>query len=94
MRIPKKVKVGGITYKIKYVDSDVNDLFAGDCDYNCSLLRISKSSKKQEKELTFLHELLHTMFYHCNLNQDEHEIEVLSHALHMVIKDNPNIFTE
>ena len=45
-------------------------------------------------ELTFLHELIHTIFYHCDIEQDEHVVEALAQALYMIIKDNPGIFKD
>lgn len=93
MKIPKKVKVGGITYKVKNVGIiSCGTNCCGSCDLDNSVIELLKKHKKQAKEQTFLHELLHAMFYHCNLEQDEHLIEVLAQALYMVIKDNPEVF--
>lgn len=93
MKIPKKVKVGGITYKVKDVDiisSGTSD--CGICSLDDSCIELLRKHKKQAKEITFLHELLHAIFYHCAMEQDEHVVEVLANALHMVIKDNPEMF--
>lgn len=95
MKIPKKVKVGGITYKVKRVDLiHGGTTICGQCDCNRSAIELLNSSKKQQMEITFLHELLHTIFYHCDIEQDEHVVEALAQALYMIIKDNPGIFKD
>lgn len=93
MKIPKKVKVGGTTYKIKNVDIiSAGTGLNGLCDYDNSVIELLKSHKQQAKEEVFLHELIHALFYHCDLKQDEHTVELLAQALYMVIKDNPEVF--
>ena len=58
MKIPKKVKVGGITYKIKNVDIiSAGSGTCGCCSFDDSIIELLKGHKKQAKELTFLHEL-------------------------------------
>lgn len=98
MKIPKKVKVGGVTYKVKEVD-EVQQI-------NCrngfttvglwepieSVIYLDKHLEKQAKERMFLHELFHAIFDHCNIEQAEDKVELLSTALYMVIKDNPELF--
>lgn len=94
MKIPKKIKVGGITYKVKNVDIiTAGTGVCGSCNYDNSTIELLKKHKRQAKEQTFIHELLHAIFYHCNIEQDEHKIELLAQALYMVIKDNPGIFS-
>lgn len=95
MRIPKKLKVGGVIYKIKHVNvSSVGSGPIGSFSSDCSEIEIRKGLEKQQEELTLLHELIHALFIHCDINQDEHKVELLSQALYMVIKDNPDLFKE
>lgn len=93
MKIPKKVKVGGTHYKIKFVNEvSIGPEYCGSCDSSKLLIEVMNSYKKPAKEQIFLHELLHAIFNHCDLEHDEHLIEILSQALYMVIKDNPEVF--
>lgn len=95
MRIPKKLKVGGQIYKVKRVkevNQDVSVL--GTCNQEYGNILVCDAYSNSSTEMTFLHELLHAIFTHCNLPQDEDLIERLAQALYMVIVDNPEMFIE
>lgn len=93
MKIPKKIKVGGIHYKVKLVNQiSTGTDYCGLCNESNTTIEILKNYKRHVQEEILLHELLHAIFSHCDLEQDEHLIEVLAQALHMVIKDNPEMF--
>lgn len=97
MKIPKKVKVGGITYKVKEVNSinrinEVDGKTVGLWEPAKSVIYLDKNLEKQAKEKFYLHELFHAIFEHCNIEQAEDKVELLSTALYMVIKDNPGMF--
>ena len=96
MKIPKKVKVGGITYKVNEVESvegPSEDKCWGRITYSKSEIRLLNKLEKKQKELTLIHELVHALFTHCNIEQDENKVELISTALYMIIKDNPKIFS-
>lgn len=93
MKIPKKVKVGGITYKVKEVkkpDKDKN-IHGIQCQGK-QIIELKKSLPKEYKEKVFIHELVHALFDFLMWEQRENTVETLAQALHMVIKDNPEIF--
>ena len=99
MKIPKKVKVGGITYKVKEVDkinrfNNYQSKTVGLWQPENAVIYLDKNLGKQVKEKFFLHELFHAIFEHCNIEQAEDKVDLLSTALYMVIKDNPDIFKE
>lgn len=85
MRIPGKIKIGGIIYKIKIVD-DMKDK-AGEYDSSKQTIFICKA-KQGSMEVTLLHEILHAI----NNEMGEVETEFLAQALYQVIKENPKIF--
>lgn len=95
MKIPKKVKVGGITYKVSEVncvESPNEDKSWGRITYSQSEIRILNKLEQKQKELTLIHELIHALFTHCNIEQDENKVKLISTALYMLIKDNPKLF--
>lgn len=97
MKIPKRVKIGGITYKVKEVDqinrlNNYDSKTVGLWKIENATIYIDKHLEQQIKEKFFLHELFHAIFEHCNIEQDENKVDLLSTALYMVVKDNPELF--
>lgn len=94
MAIPKRVKIGGLTYEVKKVariDRSKDDL--GGLQYESTqTIHLKKGLAKEVTEKIFIHELLHAMFCHCDIDQDEHKVELLANTLYMVAKDNPGVF--
>ena len=105
INIPGKVRVGSIDYDVS-VDEDpliINGVQAlGCCDYMDSTIKLDKSIQgNQQLEVTFLHELMHTLFNDCKIDlvnygleyeQMEYIVDSLAYSLHQVIRDNPEIF--
>ena len=62
MKIPKEIKLMGKTIKVEYKDQiDMDDNY-GRALLNEGIILMKKNQEsKQEKELTFLHELIHHM---------------------------------
>lgn len=97
MKIPKKVKVGAITYKVKQVDKvnrldEVGYITTGLWEPLESVIYIDKNLEEQQKLHGFIHELIHAIFDHCGIEQDENKVDLIATALHMIIVDNPEIF--
>ena len=67
-----------------------------------STIKLDKSIQgNQHLEVTFLHELMHTLFNDCKIDlvnygveyeQMEYIVDSLAYSLHQVIRDNPEIF--
>ncbi|MGE5328002.1 MAG: hypothetical protein ACM3KR_00640 [Deltaproteobacteria bacterium] len=96
MKIPDKVKIGGQTLDVKRVDKvqDDNRNTDGLIIYGKDLIEIRDDLQGDYADFVFLHELFHGIYEHCGFEQNENEIDRLARALHMVIKDNPDIFKE
>ncbi|MDY3083568.1 MAG: hypothetical protein SOR54_09820 [Clostridioides difficile] len=94
MNIPKTIKVGGISYKIIECDcpSEEDCAVEGQIFYQKQEIRIKNNVGKEYKEKVFLHEVIHALFEHACIEQDEIIIERLSSVLHEFIKDNSIIF--
>lgn len=96
MKIPKKLKVGGLTYKVTVT----NNLLSGE-DYNGEILyrqlkiNLRASMDKTKQEQAFVHELMHAIFlFTGHIDHDEKLVEELAQGLYAVIKDNKGIFKE
>jgi len=98
MKIPEKVKIGGTNYAVKYEDrlNTGSNMAYGHIDYERALIRIEPNIQgEQGKFKTLLHEIIHGITHHFDLKLDEDEdtIDRLATGLHMVIVDNPDIFS-
>lgn len=96
MRIPESVKIGGITYDVQRpgICSDSSGGTEGLITYAKQLIEVRADLKGEYADLTFLHELVHGIYRHAGWEQDEKAVDTLSTALHMVIKDNPDLFKQ
>lgn len=93
MKIPKKIKIGGTTYKVCLT----NNISAGN-NYNGEILyddRVINIRPCESQELTFLHETVHgIMKMGGYYEHDEQMVEILAQGLLAVIKDNKGLFEE
>ena len=96
MNIPDKVKIGGITYNIimtnKPDKSDKN--VDGNIGYSGGEIKISNGFDECQDYLNYvlIHEVTHGIFDHMGIEKNEELVEKISKGLHMVIKDNPEMF--
>jgi len=90
---PEIIKIGGIDYNIRLVDTcDEDDLnIDGKIIFDKQEIRIKKGLEKQYGESILLHEIIHGIFEFCGWEQNEENVTRLSNALYQVLRDN-NIF--
>lgn len=94
MKIPDKVRIGGVDYAIKYVQNLNNgeNLMCGRISYDGSLIEISENVQPsaQAKCLTLWHEIVHAIFAHFDspLRKDENVVDMLARGIYMVLEDN------
>ena len=95
MNIPEKIKVGGKVYTVA-----VTDRLAMGPDYSAEILygpqEINlRPAAPEAMEASLLHELFHAMLAHLGYQEhDEKLVEGLANTLHMIVKDNPRLFSE
>jgi hypothetical protein len=96
MTIPEKVKIAGLTYNIKPVDivDEDNHNTDGKILYTQGEIRLKNSLSPDYAQCALLHEIMHGIFFACNLKQDENVIDRISSMLYAVIVDNPQLFRE
>lgn len=98
MEIPSKVKIGGIEYTVKRnsrpCKNDIN--VDGEIIYDMGTIELREGSGecKDYQDMVFIHEVMHGIFDHMCIEQNEELISKISKGLHQVIKDNPYIFNE
>lgn len=98
MFIPKQVKIGARTYTVEMTDrpckSDTQ--VDGEIVYSDSTIKIKNDPMfaKDYLEYILVHEILHGIYNHFSIEQNEDDITKVSRGIHMIIKDNPEIFKE
>lgn len=96
MKITDSVKIGGITYKVETVNEccENNNNVDGKIIYDKQLIRLKHNNNTDYAKMVFLHEIVHALFDHCNIEQEENVVDRLSKALYMAFKDNPEVFID
>jgi hypothetical protein len=95
MKIPKKVKVGGKTYYIEITENiSLGINYVAEINYEKLKINI-RPSVQERMEHDFLHELVHAIFdFNGYKDHDEELIDRTASALHMLIRDNPGLFSD
>jgi hypothetical protein len=94
MYITDKVKIGGLVYTVKKVDKCKSDNRNTDgmIHYDEGIIELQKDMQGDYLSYVFIHEIVHGIYDFLCYEQDEKIVDQISRALHMVIKDNPEIF--
>lgn len=94
---PARVKIGPFDYTIRWYDRPEEDREAryGYTDHNELEIGVSDRLQKVRKADTFLHEVIHALWYILALDKEATEEEVATKygvGLTMVFRDNPELF--
>lgn len=93
MRLPKSVKVGGHTLKLKAVKKAK---YLGEHDQAKGEFRISADVSTSQQASALIHEILHACFAESGLREKHQEAEEeivasLEALLYAVLRDNPKV---
>jgi hypothetical protein len=91
--IPNQIKIGGQVYAVNVVDNcnAENRNCDGQIIYSKDTIEIRSDMKGDYLKYVLLHEVFHGIYEHCGFEQNENEVDRLTRALHMVMKDNPQL---
>lgn len=98
MKIPNKIKIGGIIYEVQKVDSCVVDGMEcfGSISSSKQLIELVSDMEEGIAQSVLIHEILHGVFDFMGIarpvDEEEDLVERISTALHMIIIDNPEMF--
>jgi len=87
-----KVKILGLNYNIKLVESEDIDGFYGEIIHKKELIRLNNGHTLQRMEESLIHEINHAVDAELKLKLSEDTIHRLSNVWYQIIKDNPHIF--
>lgn len=92
-----QVEILGVNYEIKELDIiDENPDVLGQIIYQKQQIEIKKSLKKDMKNTTIIHEMIHGILFHSGkqeLNKNEDLIESLSNSIYQILKSNKKLIT-
>lgn len=94
MKIPEKVRIGGVEYNIEYAENVRigNDLCYGAIDYDDSTITLSTTDGvgHQRRCVTLWHEILHGIRNHAGLAIEDEEtvVEMFAKGIYQVLQDN------
>ncbi len=101
LKLPKTVKVGYKTYKLRWMEEHVpgEETQAMGLTYHRSstiYVNRSRGEPRQEQANTLVHELLHALFFTQGVKgftqeQEEHVVNALANGLCTIIVDNPGL---
>lgn len=88
LTIPKKIKIGGMTYKVTIAnEEDLDSRTAAQINSVKGTIKVLDGNPIF-MQVSFLHEVLHAI----NMEYEEERIEFLAQALNQIIVDNPQLF--
>jgi hypothetical protein len=98
MKIPKKLKVGGLIYEVKESEEVTYEgAVWGSTHFSNQKIFLEPNEKQQKKEEAFLHEIIHICLFYCGLskrlkrldeNLEEDLVIAISNQLYQILKDN------
>lgn len=95
MKIPEKVKIGGLKFTIQEKEHELRDKqCSGRSCGNTQQIVLDKGISKQFKETTFIHEVIHQIDFVYNIGLEHQQVFQLEAGIYAFIKDNPNLFKE
>jgi len=100
MKIPDKIRIGGVDYEVRSVDhlNNGEKVCYGQISYEEAAIKINPSNQEHQMQcVTLWHEILHAIFAHAALDcrklditdaNVEMIIEVMSKGIYQVLQDN------
>lgn len=105
MKLPEKVLIDDIEYKVEEVSNkelqlsseDLKGNYWGDTRYKKASIRVCEGMAEDEVKITLVHEIIHAILQERGFDQqnnDEALVDGLAHALRMLVKQNPELIKE
>jgi hypothetical protein len=98
MQTPSKVRIGGVDFVIAFKSrllSDDDKLLCGQIHHRTSEIFINSDLGEEMQYITLLHEVLHGIAEHAQLELGDHGetvIDVFARGIYQVAKDNQEMF--
>jgi len=91
------IKIGGITYKIIYIDTPCSEDMGRTEVVSSTICIYTRNVSKQKQEQTLVHEILHAMLHEAGLDDEvnnESLVAPLANMMYQVLKSNEYMIKE
>ena len=87
MKIPKKIKIGGRTFKVKLLNQVMfkGEEVGGVISFFDGTIEVTKRKSEDHNKQVFLHEIVHDIFEVIGMEQNEDNVDGIAHFLLQVI---------
>lgn len=86
-----EVKIGGLVYKIKYVDKDVTDYDFGQFENDKMEIWINKDVPLEMQKTTLLHEIIEIINFMYEIKFHHRTMTTLESVLFQILKENKEL---
>lgn len=89
INIPKRLSIFGLSFKVTQPIKVDNKDNWGECSVAKKTIKVKRGLNKEQKEITYLHELTHAILdclEYNDLSNDEGFVERFSKALHQALR--------
>lgn len=87
MNIPKKVRIGGHTFKV-VLEKFKEQENMGSCDFTKNIITIDANMPQDQKEATFIHEAMHAMNTTLGSGMGHIMLDSLAEQMYQFLSDN------
>ena len=88
MRIPKKLKILGRTYKVEIVKNLYKGSLLGTCHFYKGKIRLEKDMCFSLKKKVLFHEMIHAASMESGADLSEEQISKMENSFYAILKDN------
>lgn len=95
MKIPDNIKIGGFNIDVEFVDNLIIERGSlGEYHPRTQTIRIDKDNSNQQKEETFIHEVLEAIISIYDIEIEHKDLSIMATVLHQILLDNKKILKE
>ena len=96
MKIPNKVRILYKKYDVGFEPNlhDENGDLYGQILYVPEKIMLNLAGSREQQKATLLHEVVHGLDELYGIGLKEEQVEKLGTAMYMLVKDNPEMFSE
>lgn len=90
--LPTAVKVGAVTYQVKYETRLADDAMMGNVRVLEGTIDIRPNMSASMEKITLLHEVIHAILFQAGEKEhDEQVIDIVAHGILQVFQDNKGL---
>lgn len=89
-KIPKRLKIGSASYKVRLIDDLVHGKtkLDGLCEFSPKQISVESELHYEECESTLIHEMLHAISHEYDFNLSENTVLALERAIYETFRTN------